>query len=228
MDTDLTVGILQILGVFEHGLDILVLSVERNVECIRIRLLASYQLLQLRYVLVASAEIDLRHLLWHRAFNRLDLPFLESSVRHEAFDFVHDAKRHFLRTTYVGDSRLCCHRTISDDVRHLLHAVLLSHPVEHLATAVVVEVHVDIRERDTVRVEETLEQQVVLQRVEVCNFQAVRHHRAGSRATPRTYPHAQFLACGAYVVRHDKEVARETHRLHYVQLEVDTLLLLIC
>ena len=113
-------------------------------------------------------------------------------------------------------------------MRHLLHAVLLSHPVEHLATAVVVEVHVDIRERDTVRVEKTLEQQVVLQRVEVCDFQAVRHHRAGCRATPRTYPHTQFLACGAYVVRHDEEVARETHRLHYVQLEVDTLLLLIC
>ena len=62
---------------------------------------------------------------------------------------------------------------------HVGSAVLLRHPVEHLAATRILKVRIDIRQRYTVGVEESLEQEVVLQRVEVSYLQAVSHHRAG-------------------------------------------------
>ena len=63
---------------------------------------------------------------------------------------------------------------------HMGSTILLRHPIEHLAAAGILEVGIDIRQRYTVGVQESLEQQVVLQRIEVGYLQAVRDHRTGS------------------------------------------------
>ena len=47
----------------------------------------------------------------------------------------------------------------------VLVPVLVLHPLQHAATAVIVEVGVYIGQGDTVGVQESLEQQVILQRV---------------------------------------------------------------
>ena len=57
-------------------------------------------------------------------------------------------------------------------------------------------------------------------------MQAVRYHRAGSRTTPRPYANAEFLASRTNEVHHYQEVARETHRLHNMQLKANALGLL--
>ena len=108
-------------------------------------------------------------------------------------------------------------------MRHLVVTVLVLHPLEHLTASVVVEVGIDIGERDTVGIEETFEKQVVLDRVDLRDAQAVSHNRAGCRATTRTHHHAQLVLCRVDEVLHDEEVAREAHRLHNVQLELDAL-----
>ncbi len=61
----------------------------------------------------------------------------------------------------------------------VLCAVLVHDPPQYLSTAVVVEVGIDIRQVDTVGVEETLKQQVVFQRVNLRDAEAVGHHRTG-------------------------------------------------
>ena len=111
-------------------------------------------------------------------------------------------------------------------MRHLLLAVFLRHPVQDPSAAVVVEVDVNIGERNTVGVQETLEQQVVGDGVDLRDAEAVGHGRSGGRSAARTHRHVQLLARGAYEVLHDQEVARETHRLHNVQLEFQPFLLL--
>ena len=112
-------------------------------------------------------------------------------------------------------------------MRHLLLAVFLRHPVQHAAAAVVVEIDVDIGQRNTVRIEETLEQQVVGDGVDLRDAETVGHGRSGRRASSRTHRDVQFLARRADEILHDEEVARETHRLHDVQLEAQPLLLLL-
>ena len=75
----------------------------------------------------------------------------------------------------------------------VLMTVLILDPFEHTSTPVIIEVGIDIREGDTVRVEETLEQKVVLQRVDLSDTQAVGHHRTCGRTTARTHHHTQFI-----------------------------------
>ncbi len=104
-------------------------------------------------------------------------------------------------------------------MRHFLLAVFLRYPVEHAAAAVVVEVDIDIGQRDTVGVQESLEQQIVCNGVDLRDAQTVCHGRTCGRATSGSYRNVELLARGAYEVLHDKEVAGETHGLHYVQLE---------
>ena len=104
-------------------------------------------------------------------------------------------------------------------MRTVLVAVLVLHPLQHSSSAIVIEVGIYIRQRDAVGVQETLEQQVILQGVYLGDSQTVGHHRAGSRATTRSHHHTQLVAGGIDKVLHDKEVARETHRLHDVKLE---------
>ena len=75
-------------------------------------------------------------------------------------------------------------------MRHMRLAVALRHPVDDLRAPHIVEVGVYIGQRDTVGVEETLEQQVVLQRVKVGDMQAVGYHAARRATAPGTHAHA--------------------------------------
>ena len=102
-------------------------------------------------------------------------------------------------------------------------AVLIHHPAEHLAATIIIEVGINIREVHTVGIEETLEQQVILQWVNLRDAQTVGHHRTGSAATARPHPDAKLLTGRVDKVLHYEEVARETHGLHYMKLEVDVL-----
>ena len=101
--------------------------------------------------------------------------------------------------------------------------VFVHNPLQYPSASVIIEVGIDIRKVYAVGIEETLKQQVVLQRVYLRDAKAVGHHGACSRATPWSNHHSQFLAGGLDEVRHDKEVARETHGLHYVKFEIDVL-----
>ena len=58
----------------------------------------------------------------------------------------------------------------------VLVTVLIHYPAQYLASAVVIEVGIDIRQVHTVRVQETLKQQVVLQRVDLGDSQAICHY----------------------------------------------------
>ena len=107
-------------------------------------------------------------------------------------------------------------------MRHVVRAILLRHKLEHLATPRVVEIHVDIGHRDSVGVQEPLEQQVVLNRVDVRDAKRVGNGRARRGAAPWAHPHAH-LARVRDVVVYDEEVTGETHRLYDAKLEIDAL-----
>ena len=132
---------------------------------------------------------------------------------------VAQGQGHLLHACHILDAVLRGHRGIGDDMCAVLVAILLFHPLQHASASVVVEVSIDIGQGDTVGVEETLEQEVVLQRVELGDAQTVGHDASGSRSSSRSHHHAEFIACRVDEVLHDEEVAGETHRLHDVKLE---------
>ena len=90
----------------------------------------------------------------------------------------------------------------------------------------VFEVNVDIRHGDTVRVQETLEQELVPDRVQIRNLQAVGDHRSCRGTTPGAHHGAHRTGCGN-VVLDDEEVVREAHSADGLELEVYAFCLLV-
>ena len=109
-----------------------------------------------------------------------------------------------------------------DDLRDVVPAVALGRVLDHLAAVAGVEVHVDVGHLLAARVQEALEQQVVPDRVDVDDAEAVRDARARRAPPSRTDPDAA-RARVAHEVPHDEEVRREPHRLDDAELELDAL-----
>ncbi len=87
---------------------------------------------------------------------------------------VHDARD-------VAHDRPCFHRPEGDDLRHVLASVLARHVVDDLAAPALAEVDVDVGQRHALGIEEALEDEVVLDRIDVGDAQAVGDEAAGRR-----------------------------------------------
>src|SRR5699024_3245432 len=96
------------------------------------------------------------------------------------------------------------------DHGHALVPVLLGDVVDHLGTAAIVEVDVEVRHGHAVRVQEALEDQAMLERVQLGDPQRVGHHGPGARTTPGAHPDAVVLG-PVDEVGHHEEVPREAH-----------------
>ena len=96
--------------------------------------------------------------------------------------------------------------------------------LNHLVAFFHAEVDVKVGHGDTFRVKETFEQQVELQRIEVGNFQRVRHQRAGTGTTARAYRHAVILR-PLDELHHDQEVAREPHLVDHLEFNIQALVI---
>ena len=103
-------------------------------------------------------------------------------------------QRQLLYSRHVLDGVLRRHGTVGNDMGTVLMTVLIHYPSQHLASAVIIKVGINIRKVHTVWVQETLKQEVVLQWVNLGNAQAVSHHRTCRRSTSRAHHHAEFLA----------------------------------
>ncbi len=110
---------------------------------------------------------------------------LPRAFRDELRDLVDDAVGDLEHAAGVADCRARGHRPEGDHLRDAVAAVLLGDVVDDALAAVDGEVDVDVRHRLAARVEEALEEQVVADRVEVGDLEAVRDERAGGGAAAR-------------------------------------------
>ena len=142
-----------------------------------------------------------------------------------------DFKRNHLRQTirqavglalhprHVTDYRLGGHRTESDDLAYRVASVFFGHILDYPVATIHAEVDVEVGHRYPFRVKESLEQQVVFQRVKVSNLLHIGHQRPGTR--PPTRPYRYTVALGPLdKVHHDQEVTREPHLDNDIQLEI--------
>ncbi len=145
---------------------------------------------------------------------------------------AHDQRRHRLRDPVaegIGkaeDSGTVTHRGPGLDRRerdylsHVVRAVTLGDVPDHLAAVALVEIHVYVGHLLSARVQETLEEQVIADRVEVDDAQAVGDATSCRRATTWTDadPHLPRVADD---VPDDEEVSREPHLGDDAQLEIE-------
>ena len=94
--------------------------------------------------------------------------------------------------------------------------------VDNLTTAGDAEIGVDIRHRLAFRVEESLEQQSVLHRINGRDAQGPGDHRPRRRTPSRSHRYP-LLPGKADVIPHHQKVGGKAHLLHHLQLELQTI-----
>ncbi len=108
----------------------------------------------------------------------------------------------------VVDGLLGLDGRVGDDVGDLLGAVELAHVLDDLEAPLIVEVHVDIGHLGALGREESLEHEVVRERVEGRDVHRVGNEGAGGRPTAGAHADAVLLG-PAHVLLHDEEVGGE-------------------
>ena len=152
---------------------------------------------------------------------RRGLTFGPSGI--ELRDPVDGAVGHLEHAAGVADRGARRHRPEGDDLGDAVAAVLLGDVVDDAVAAGDGEVDVDVRHRLAARVEEALEEQVVPDRVDVGDLEAVGDERAGGRAAARADADPVPLR-EADEVPDDQEVVGEAHLADRLQLEREPLL----
>ena len=104
-----------------------------------------------------------------------------------------------------------------DDLRHPVAAIFAADIVDHLIAPVLAEIDVEVRHRHALGVQEALEQQVELQRIEIGDGQCPGNHGAGARSTAGTNRNALRLR-PLDEIGDDQEVAGKAHLLDDRQL----------
>ncbi len=142
--------------------------------------------------------------------------------RHRLGDLVADRVREAEHAGCVAHRVAGLDGAERDDLGDVVAPVPFGGIADHLVPIAGVEVHVDVGHRDPARIQEALEQQVVLDRVEVGDPQAVRHRAPGRRATARPDPDAE-VAGVLDEIPGDEEVRREPHVVDDLELIGDPL-----
>src|SRR5690606_25293443 len=86
----------------------------------------------------------------------------------------------------------------------------------------IVKISIDIGHALTVRIQETLEQEVVLDGVDIGNTNAIGYHRTRGRTTTRAYKNTNISAC-LDKIGYNQKVPCKTHGFDGEKLKVETL-----
>ncbi len=137
-------------------------------------------------------------------------------------DAVHLAVAVAQDAAHVADGGPGQHRAEGDDLGDVVLAVLAPDVGDDLVAPAVLEVHVDVRHRHAVRVEEPLERELVQDRIHRRDTQRVGHDR--TRRGPSAGRLDPLLSREPDEVRDDEEVPRVAHRDDHAELVVEALL----
>ena len=131
-------------------------------------------------------------------------------VWHEFGDTVSLGIGHFEYTRHVTHGVFSHHFTKSHNVCHATFTVFFGTIFNHLVTTGILNVGINIRHGDTIRVQETLEKETVFHRVKLGNTQSVSQNRTSSRTTTWTINNTLGLAPHNKIL-HDQEVTIVSH-----------------
>src|SRR6185369_8374339 len=168
---------------------------------------------QVVHLLVGSNQLPEFRLLLQRLF--------ESDPQHlgnQLGNPVNVAIAHIECPADIPDDTPRRHGTKGDDLTDLVPAILFGDVLDNLFPPFRTEIDVDIRHRNTFRIEEPLEQQIIGDRVDIGDPDRIGNERTGSRAPAGAYRYALILR-PVDEVSHNEEVAGKAHLLDTVQFQ---------
>ena len=138
-------------------------------------------------------------------------------IRNHLRDRIDLCIRHIQHTADISDDTARRQCTECDDLYNAVLAVFSRYIVDDLRAAFEAEIHVDIRHGNSFRVQETLEQELVPHRVQLCDAKGVGNNTSGRRSSSRS-DHDVVIARKFDEIPHDQEVIDVTHRFDRIKL----------
>ena len=138
-------------------------------------------------------------------------------IRNHLRDRIDLCIRHIQHTADIADDTARRQCTECDDLYNAVLAVFSRYIVDDLRAAFEAEIHVDIRHGNSFRVQETLEQELVPHRVQLCDAKGVGDNTSGRRSSSRS-DHDVVIARKFDEIPHDQEVIDVTHRFDRIKL----------
>ena len=130
---------------------------------------------------------------------------------------IHILIAHTHNTAHIAHRSAGGHRAKGHDLGYMVAAVFFVYIVDDLLTALVAEVNIEVGHRDALRIQEAFKNQVIADRVNVGNANAVGSQTARTGAAPR--PHGNVVALGIIdEVVDDEVIVRVPHRLDNIDL----------
>ena len=163
------------------------------------------------------AVVDLLQL--RHALQRLRDRGTDRQRRNELGDAIDFAQRDVEHARHVAQRGFRAQCAVGDDLRDILAAIGAGDIIENFAAPRVGEVGVDIGHFKALAREEALEQQLVFDRVDIGDIQAVQHQRRAGRTTRQRRDAVR--AGKLYIVPHDQHVVREAGGVDHIQLVVE-------
>ena len=143
-------------------------------------------------------------------------------VRHQFGDLVHIGERHVERPARVADHSLSPHGAKGDDLADILAAVSFRDVVDDVGASTHAEVDIDVRERNSLRVQEAFKKQIVLERVNICYMQRVGNEAACGGPTARSHRNT-LVASETDKVPDNKKISSKLHLLDEFDLAIQAL-----
>ena len=105
----------------------------------------------------------------------------------------------------------------------MVRTILARHIIEHPLASRIIEVHINIRHRNAVGIQEAFKEEVKLNGVDIRNPKRISDRRTRRGPTTRPHPNPALLTRGTDVVVHNQEVAREAHRTDRIEFHLQPL-----
>ncbi len=124
-------------------------------------------------------------------------------------DAIHQTQRHLQHASGVAHRGAGLQRSQRDDMGDTVGAIFVAHIAHDFVAPLLAEIDIEVRHRDTFRIEEALEKKTEAQGIQIGDVQRPGHQRgrAGS-----AYAHGDTLALGPFhEIRNDQEIAGEPH-----------------
>ena len=118
-----------------------------------------------------------------QCFINRDIEFLRDHLGnriHKCIGKIHHA-------SHITDHTSGSQSTKRHDLDYPVFTILTHNIVDHLLPSLEAEIHVDIGHGHTLRVEKTLKQKLIPDRVDICDLQTIRNNTSRCGATPRPY-----------------------------------------
>ena len=137
--------------------------------------------------------------------------------RHHLSQLRRFSIRIFQNSRHIFDHCFAGHAVEGNDLCDSIFTIFVGHVTEHFFAPVDAEISIDIGHRLSFWIQESFEQQVESNRIDVCNAQAICHQTASSGASAWSDWNA-FVAGVLNEIADDEEVRGKVHILNYFQL----------